>query len=58
MGACTARRGSLDPGKVADIVAVPGNPLAEISLIEHVNFVMRAGIVVRDEVYGQQLSLD
>jgi imidazolonepropionase-like amidohydrolase len=58
MGACTARRGSLEPGKVADIFAVPGNPLAEISLMKHVNFVMRAGIVVRADIHGQQLSLD
>jgi len=56
--ACTARRGSLEPGKVADISAVPGNPLAEISLMEHVNFVMRAGIIVRADIHGQQLSLD
>ena len=40
-----ARVGSLAPGKFADIVAVPGNPLADIHVTEHVNFVMKGGVV-------------
>ncbi len=37
--------GSIDAGKLADIVAVPGNPLDDISVMEHVRFVMKDGKV-------------
>ena len=39
--------GELKPGYYADIVAVPGNPLDDISVVEHVSFVMKDGVVVR-----------
>ncbi|HVN94418.1 MAG TPA: amidohydrolase family protein [Terracidiphilus sp.] len=39
--------GELKPGYYADIVAVPGNPLDDISVVEHVSFVMKNGVVVR-----------
>jgi len=39
--------GELKPGYYADIVAVPGNPLDDISVVEHVRFVMKNGEVVR-----------
>ncbi|HEV2323420.1 MAG TPA: amidohydrolase family protein [Terracidiphilus sp.] len=39
--------GQLKPGYYADIVAVPGNPLDDISVVEHVSFVMKDGKVVR-----------
>ena len=39
--------GELKPGYYADIVAVPGNPLNDISVVEHVKFVMKGGEVVR-----------
>ena len=39
--------GELKPGYYADIVAVPGNPLDDISVAEHVSFVMKNGEVVR-----------
>lgn len=39
--------GQLKPGYYADIVAVPGNPLDDISVVEHVKFVMKGGEVVR-----------
>lgn len=39
--------GDLKPGYYADIVAVPGNPLDDISVVEHVKFVMKGGEVVR-----------
>lgn len=42
------RIGQLKPGFYADIVAVPGNPLADISVVEHVRFVMKAGQIVRN----------
>ncbi|MDE3202085.1 MAG: amidohydrolase family protein [Acidobacteriota bacterium] len=39
--------GQLKPGFYADVVAVPGNPLEDISVCEHVKFVMKSGKVVR-----------
>jgi imidazolonepropionase-like amidohydrolase len=42
-----AQTGTLEKGKLADIVAVPGNPLADIRQTEHVVFVMRAGSVYK-----------
>ncbi len=39
--------GSLEPGKYADVVAVPGNPLDDIALMQKVGFVMKAGQVYR-----------
>lgn len=41
------RIGELKPGYYADIVAVPGNPLNDITAVEHVSFVMKDGIVFR-----------
>jgi imidazolonepropionase-like amidohydrolase len=39
--------GSIDSGKFADIVAVPGDPLTDITLLEKVDFVMKGGGVVK-----------
>ncbi len=37
--------GTIEPGKLADIVAVPGDPLADVSRLEQVRFVMKNGVV-------------
>ena len=39
--------GELKPGFLADIVAVPGSPLEDITAVEHVAFVMKGGIIYR-----------
>ncbi len=39
--------GSIESGKLADLVAVPGNPLTDISVMRQVNFVMKDGVVYR-----------
>jgi len=39
--------GTVAPGKYADLVAVPGNPLDDISVMSRVNFVMKAGVVYK-----------
>ena len=39
--------GSLSVGKYADIIAVKGNPLENIQLLENVSFVMKGGVVVK-----------
>lgn len=41
------RLGTLESGKVADIVAVPGNPLADIRVMQNVAFVMKEGAVFK-----------
>jgi len=39
--------GSITPGKYADVVAVNGNPLDDITLLQHVQFVMKEGKVYK-----------
>ncbi|HXX24615.1 MAG TPA: amidohydrolase family protein [Terriglobia bacterium] len=41
------RTGALKPGYWADIIAVPGDPLSDISVVQRVSFVMKGGIVYR-----------
>jgi imidazolonepropionase-like amidohydrolase len=41
--------GAIDPDKFADIIAVAGNPLEDIKQLEHVKFVMKGGVVYKDE---------
>jgi imidazolonepropionase-like amidohydrolase len=39
--------GSIEPGKFADIVAVPGDPLADVTVLQKVEFVMKGGTVYK-----------
>ena len=45
----SSKIGTLETGKLADVVAVPGNPLENIRQTEHVFFVMKEGVVYRNE---------
>jgi imidazolonepropionase-like amidohydrolase len=45
----TGKVGSLEPGAWADIVAVEGDPLKDVTTLERVKFVMKGGEVVRNE---------
>ncbi|MFI5118550.1 MAG: amidohydrolase family protein [Terriglobales bacterium] len=44
--------GTLEPGKWADIIAVDGDPLADVTTLERVKFVMKGGEVVKNQ-YGK-----
>ena len=44
------RVGALEAGKYADLIAVEGDPLAEITVLRQVKFVMKAGTIVKDEL--------
>jgi imidazolonepropionase-like amidohydrolase len=48
--------GSVTPGKLADLIAVPGNPLDDIGLMKHVSFVMKEGVVYKRD--GKPVELD
>jgi imidazolonepropionase-like amidohydrolase len=47
------RIGTIEPGKFADLVAVAGDPIADITELERVRFVMKDGQVVRNELVAQ-----
>ena len=44
--------GTLEPGKWADIIAVDGDPLQDVTTLERVKFVMKGGEVVNND-YGK-----
>lgn len=48
------RIGSVTAGKLADLIAVSGNPLADISVLQNVPFVMKAGTVYKNEPPGRK----
>ena len=50
------RVGSLDPGKWADLIAVDGDPLKDVRILQHVPFVMKAGIVYKDEQHPAEVD--
>jgi imidazolonepropionase-like amidohydrolase len=41
--------GTLEAGKWADVIAVDGDPLKDVRILQHVNFVMKGGVVYKDE---------
>jgi imidazolonepropionase-like amidohydrolase len=50
------RLGSITKGKLADIVAVNGDPLANVEVLKHVQFVMKDGVVYKDEISAAETS--
>jgi imidazolonepropionase-like amidohydrolase len=46
-------RGRLAEGQVADVIAVPGDPLVDISVTRAVHFVMKGGKVFRNDTAQQ-----
>ncbi len=47
------RVGSVEKGKFADLIAVTGDPLRDITEMERVRFVMKGGVVYRDDLSGR-----
>ena len=45
--------GTIEPGRYADIVAVKGDPLADITVMEHVDFVMQGGKIIKDPAHPE-----
>jgi imidazolonepropionase-like amidohydrolase len=41
--------GAIEPGKWADLIAVKADPLADIRALENVGFVMKSGVVYKNE---------
>jgi imidazolonepropionase-like amidohydrolase len=48
----TDKVGAVEPGKWADLVAVEGDPLQDVTTLERVKFVMKGGAVIKNE-YGK-----
>jgi len=42
------KAGTLEKGKLADIIAMPGDPTADITATEHISFVMKEGKIIRN----------
>jgi len=43
--------GALKPGYFADVIAVPGDPLKDIAVLNKVSFVMKGGVIYRNEAH-------
>jgi imidazolonepropionase-like amidohydrolase len=50
----TAKTGTIEPGKWADIIAVDKNPLDDVRVLQNVKFVMKAGVVYKSEGKGNK----
>ena len=46
------RIGSIEKGKFADLVAVSGDPLTDITELQRVKFVMKGGYIVKNQIGG------
>jgi len=45
--------GSVEPGHFADVIAVSGDPTSDVKLLENVQFVMKGGVVVKNDLAGK-----
>jgi len=49
--------GTIEPGKFADIIAVAGDPLQDITIMQKVGFVMKGGVIYKDKLTGKNLAV-
>jgi imidazolonepropionase-like amidohydrolase len=45
--------GAIEPGHFADVIAVTGDPTSDVKLLENVQFVMKGGVVVKNQLAGK-----
>lgn len=45
--------GAIEVGRYADLIAVDGDPVNDITILQHVKFVMKGGGVVKDEIHAK-----
>jgi imidazolonepropionase-like amidohydrolase len=45
----TDKVGTIEAGKWADIIAIDGDPLKDVKILQHVPFVMKSGVVYKNE---------
>jgi imidazolonepropionase-like amidohydrolase len=45
------KMGTIEPGKWADLVAVSGDPLKDITELQHVKFVLKGGAVFKNDLH-------
>ncbi|HWN24430.1 MAG TPA: amidohydrolase family protein, partial [Candidatus Sulfotelmatobacter sp.] len=50
--------GTLEKGKLADIIAMPGDPIADITVTERVSFVMKEGKIIRNGPPSMQAAAE
>ncbi|HWR15207.1 MAG TPA: amidohydrolase family protein [Terriglobales bacterium] len=49
--------GTIEAGKLADLIAVTGDPLQDVRVLENVGFVMKGGVIYKDVVTGKNLAV-
>jgi imidazolonepropionase-like amidohydrolase len=52
------RVGAIRPGLFADLVAVTGNPLNDVRSLQHVQFVMKDGVIYKDELSASSTAIE
>jgi len=50
----SAKVGALEPGHYADLIAVSGDPLSDVKVLESVKFVMKGGVVAKNDLTAKQ----
>jgi imidazolonepropionase-like amidohydrolase len=48
--------GTVEAGKFADIIAVDGDPLQDVTKLQNVGFVMKGGVIYKDKLTGKNLA--
>ena len=44
--------GTVEPGKIADLLVLSGDPLADLDVLTNVRMVLHNGVIIRDETTG------